>query len=266
MTLPWGKRMSLTFGKVLYAIPLTVTLPVLLLCTVLCDAQVPYRETVPDIRFHVSGQKGLSSLSNDDALFTILAFENEDGQGNDIPIWYTDDSIKPFFQNYNPDYGRTLFIVSSMRNRKRIERKLGVSSYPEYVLVGADRRILTRSHNAEDIIDYVTANLSMFAETDWEEYVLKARDLFESGQSFAARRIISDFLRHARWKSDFSPEVHNAVPRIVATMKDDEMYMFFVAEIKHKYNLGILSDKDVAPFKEEFSTIHMMGDEAPASP
>jgi hypothetical protein len=38
------------------------------------------------------------------------------------------------------------------------------------------------------------------------------------------------------------------------------MYMSFVAEIKHKYNLGILSEEDVAPFRNEFSVIHMMGD------
>lgn len=43
-------------------------------------------------------------------------------------------------------------------------------------------------------------------------------------------------------------------------MKDDDMYMSFVAEIKHKYNLGILSETDVYPFKKEFSIIHIMGD------
>ena len=43
-------------------------------------------------------------------------------------------------------------------------------------------------------------------------------------------------------------------------MKDDEMYMSFVGEIKHKYNLGLFSEEDVAPFKSEFSMIHLMGD------
>ena len=235
-------------------------LSALFLCMPLCEAQVPYRETVPDIRYHVSGERRLSRLSDDDALFTILAFEDEDAAKGTLPVWYTDDAIKPYFQNYNPDYGRTLLVVSSMKNRKSIERKLGVSSYPEYVLVGADRRILTRSGRVEDIIEYVTTNLSSYAETDWVSYLVKAKNLFESGQAFAARRIVSDCLRHVRWDESFPPEVHKTIPRIVATMKDDEMYMSFVAEIKHKYNLGILSEEDVAPFRNEFSVIHMMGD------
>lgn len=241
-------------GRILYI------LSALFLCIPLCEAQVPYRETVPDIRYHVSGERKLSRLSNDDVLFTILAFEDEDAAKQTLPVWYTDDAIKPFFQNYNPDYGRTLIVVSSMENRKSIERKLGVSSYPEYVLVGADRRILTRSGRAEDIIEYVTANLSEYAVTDWVTYIIRARHLFESGQVFAAQRIVSDCLRHIRWDESFPPEVHKAIPRIVSTMKDDEMYMSFVAEIKHKYNLGILSEEDVTPFRNEFSIIHMMGD------
>ena len=224
-------------------------------------AQVPYQETVPDIRYPVGGHKKLSRLSNDDGLFTILAFEDDALVTWETDrIWYTDKDIQPYFQNYNPDYGRTLFIVSKMKNKKRIERKLGVSSYPEFILVGPDLRILTSSHNAEDIIKYVSTNLSYFAETDWEEYIIKAKDLFESGQEFAAQRIVSDCLRHGRWSMDFSPEAHKAIPRIVASMEHNDMYSFYVAEIKHRYNLGILSEEDVAPFKNEFPRIHMMGD------
>ena len=230
------------------------------LCPTLCDAQVPYREIVPDVRYSVGGERKASRLSNDDALFTILAFEDEDVPRETLPLWYTDETIKPYFQNYNPDYGRTLFVVSSMKNRKSLERKLGITSYPEYVLVGADRRILTRSGKAEDIVAYVTSNLSAYAETDWAAYLLRAKDLFEAGQIFAARRIVSDCLRHTRWDESFPPEVHKSIPGIVATMKGDDMYMSFVSEIKHKYNLGILSEEDVAPFKNEFSMIHLMGD------
>ena len=226
----------------------------------LCEAQVPYRETVPDVRYSVAGEKKPSRLSDDDALFTILAFEDEDALGNTLPIWYTDEAIKPYFQNYNPDYGRTLFVVSSMKNKKSVERKLGITSYPEYILVGADRRILTRSDRAEDIVKYVTTNLSAYEKTDWAAYLLRAKDLFDAGQVFAAQRIVSDCLRHIRWDENFSPEVHKAIPRIVATMKGDDMYMSFVGEIKQKYNLGILSEEDVAPFKNEFTMIHIVGD------
>ena len=110
-----------------------------------CGAQVPYRETVPDIKYSVSGERKLSRLSNDDALFTILVFEDANSPKETLPVWYTDESIKPYFQNYNPDYGRTLFVVSSMKNKKSIEKRLGITSYPEFVLVGGDRRILTRA-------------------------------------------------------------------------------------------------------------------------
>ena len=225
-----------------------------------CGAQVPYRETVPDIKYSVSGVRKLSRLSNDDALFTILVFEDANSPKETLPVWYTDESIKPYFQNYNPDYGRTLFVVSSMKNKKSIEKRLGITSYPEFVLVGGDRRILTRSSRAEDIIEYITTNLSEYAVTDWATYLFRAKQLFESGQVFAAQRIVSDCLRHSIWDESFPQEVHKAIPRIIATMKDDEMYMSFVAKIKHKYNLGILSEEDVYPFKNEFSLIHIMGD------
>ena len=227
-------------------------------------AQVPYGEIVPDVKYHVGGQSKPSRLSNDDVLFTILAFEDDREPGGELPLWYTDQSIQPYFQNYNPDYGRTLMVVTSMKNRKVVERKLGVKSYPEYILVGPDRRVLTRSGRFEDIIKYVTTNLSAYAQTDWAAYLLKAKDLFESGQEFAAQRIVSDCLNHARWVDDFPLEVHKVIPKIVASMEHgntfDEEYMFFVAEIKHRYNQGILSEEDVAPFKNQFSMIHMMGD------
>ena len=239
-------------------------LTILSLSAALGYAQVPYGEVAPDVKYPVSGQRKLSRLSNDDVLFTILAFENEAERGSALPVWYTDQSIQPYFQNYNPDYGRTLMIVTSMKNRKGVERKLGVSSYPEYILVGPDRRVLTRSKQFEDIIKYVTTNLSEYAQTDWAAYILKAKDLFDSGQIFAAQRIVSDCLNRARWVDSFPPEVHKAIPLIVASMEHgdtfDERYMFYVAEIKHRYNLGILSEEDVAPFKNQFSMIHMMGD------
>ena len=228
-------------------------LPAFFLCVALCEAQVPYRQIVPDIKYNVSGERRLSRLSNDDALFTILVFEDENAPEEKLPVWYTDDSIKPYFQNYNPDYGRTLFVVSSMKNKKSIERKLGITSYPEYVLVGGDRRILSRSGRAEDIIVYVTTNLSEYAFTDWAAYLSRAKQLFDSGQVFAAQRIVSACLRHVRWDESFPREVHKVIPRIVATMKDDDLYRFFVSEIKYKYYQGILSEEDVAPFKNEFS-------------
>ena len=195
-------------------------LTILCLSAALGYAQVPYGEVAPDVKYPVSGQRKLSRLSNDDVLFTILAFENEAERGSALPVWYTDQSIQPYFQNYNPDYGRTLMIV--------------------------------------------TTNLSEYAQTDWAAYILKAKDLFDSGQIFAAQRIVSDCLNHARWVDSFPPEVHKAIPQIVASMEHgdtfDERYMFYVAEIKHRYNLGILSEEDVAPFKNQFSMIHMMGD------
>lgn len=239
------------------------TIPIvfaLFLSLVLCKAQVPYREIVPDVRYSVAGQTKLSRLSNDDVLFTILAFEDENVPREMLPIWYTDETIKPYFQNYNPDYGRALMVISGMKNKKSVERKLGVSSYPEYILVGPDRRILTRSNKAEDIVEYVTTHLPGYAETDWEAYLLRAGKLLESGQIFAAQRIVADCLCHIRWDEGFPPEVHKTIPRIVATMKGDEMYMYFVGEIKHKFNQGILSEEDVASFTNEFSRIHIMGD------
>ena len=233
------------------------------------NAQVPFGERIPDIRYKVCGQRKLSRLSNDDVLYTILYFgynnESVDGQsGLDAnPEYFAltlSDSLKPYFNNFNPDYGRALMMVSEMKGQAGIERKLGVKSYPDIVLVDPNNRIIARSSKATDIIDYIINNLSMFAVTDWNAYILRASELYETGQVKSAQRIVSDCLRHGRWYEDFSSEAHKAIPKVVSSMKHDEMYMYFVGEVKHRYNQGVLSEDDVAPFKNEFSRIHMMGD------
>jgi len=233
------------------------------------NAQVPFGERIPDIRYKVCGQRKLSRLSNDDVLYTILYFgynnESVDGQsGLDAnPEYFAltlSDSLKPYFNNFNPDYGRALMMVSEMKGQAGIERKLGVKSYPDIVLVDPNNRIIARSSKATDIIDYIINNLSMFAVTDWNAYILRASELYETGQIKSAQRIVSDCLRHGRWYEDFSSEAHKAIPKVVSSMKHDEMYMYFVGEVKHRYNQGVLSEDDVAPFKNEFSRIHMMGD------
>ena len=233
------------------------------------NAQVPFGERIPDIRYKVCGQRKLSRLSNDDVLYTILYFgynnESVDGQsGLDAnPEYFAltlSDSLKPYFNNFNPDYGRALMMVSEMKGQAGIERKLGVKSYPDIVLVDPNNRIIARSSKATDIIDYIINNLSMFAVTDWNAYILRASELYETGQIKSAQRIVSDCLQHGRWNEDFSSEAHKAIPKVVSSMKHDEMYMYFVGEVKHRYNQGVLSEDDVAPFKNEFSRIHMMGD------
>ena len=233
------------------------------------NTQVPFGERIPDIRYKVCGQRKLSRLSNDDVLYTILYFgynnESVDGQsGLDAnPEYFAltlSDSLKPYFNNFNPDYGRALMMVSEMKGQAGIERKLGVKSYPDIVLVDPNNRIIARSSKATDIIDYIINNLSMFAVTDWNAYILRASELYETGQIKSAQRIVSDCLRHGRWYEDFSSEAHKAIPKVVSSMKHDEMYMYFVGEVKHRYNQGVLSEDDVAPFKNEFSRIHMMGD------
>ena len=233
------------------------------------NAQVPFGERIPDIRYKVCGQRKLSRLSNDDVLYTILYFgynnESVDGQsGLDAnPEYFAltlSDSLKPYFNNFNPDYGRALMMVSEMKGQAGIERNLGFKSYPDIVLVDPNNRIIARSSKATDIIDYIINNLSMFAVTDWNAYILRASELYETGQIKSAQRIVSDCLRHGRWYEDFSSEAHKAIPKVVSSMKHDEMYMYFVGEVKHRYNQGVLSEDDVAPFKNEFSRIHMMGD------
>lgn len=241
-----------------------------LLCTTAGYAQESYGKTVPDIKYPVSGQRRPSSLSNDNVLYTILYFgyvnEPKDGQsGLDAnPEYFAltfSDTLNPYFNNFNPDYGRALMIVSTMKNQKRIEKKLNVISYPDIILVDPNRRIIARSNKASDIIDYITTNLSMFAATDWNEYILRALRLYETGQVANAQRIVEDCLRHARWSEDFSTEAHKAIPLIVASMsRDNEMYSSYVGEIKHRYNIGILSEQDVAPFKNDFKRIHLSSD------
>ena len=250
-------RKSLTLLMFLFLLPIA------------SNAQVPLGKRVPDIRYPVSGQRNLSRLSNDDVLYTILYFgynsDPVDGQSGleANPEYFAltfSDSLKPYFNNFNPDYGRALMIVSKMKGQAGIERKMGVTSYPDIVLVDPNNRVIARSAKAADIIDYITNNLSMFAGTDWNAYILRASELYETGQVKSAQRIVSDCLRRGRWYKDFSPEAHKAIPRIVASMKHDDYYMDFVGEIKHRYNQGILSEEDVSPFKKEFSRIHMMGD------
>ena len=248
---------------------LSTLLVILFLLPIVGNAQVPVGERVPDIRYPVGGQRKLSRLSNDDVLYTILYFGYNtapvdrqsvlDANPEYFALTFS-DSLKPYFNNFNPDYGRALMIVSEMKGQVGIERKMGVSSYPDIVLVDPNNRVIARSAKATDIIDYITNNLSMFAVTDWNAYILRASELYETGQVKSAQRIVSDCLRHGRWYKDFSPEAHKAIPRIVASMKHDDYYMDFVGEIKRRYNQGILSEEDVSPFKKEFSRIHMMGD------
>lgn len=248
---------------------LSTLLVILLLLPIVSNAQVPVGERVPDIRCPVSGQRKLSRLSNDDALYTILYFGYNtvpvdrqsvlDANPEYFALTFS-DSLKPYFNNFNPDYGRALMIVSEMKGQVGIERKMGVLSYLDIVLVDPNNRVIVRSAKATDIIDYINNNFSMFAVTDWNAYILSASELYETGQVKRAQRIVSDCLRHGRWYKDFSPEAHKAIPRIVASMKHDDYYMDFVGEIKHRYNQGILSEEDVSPFKKEFSRFHMMGD------
>ena len=44
---------------------------------------------------------------------------------------------------------------------------------------------------------------------------------------------------------------------IVASMKDDEYYTSCVAEIKLRYQKGILSKEDIAPFEYLFPSINL---------
>ena len=180
-------------------------------------AQVAYGDIAPDIRYPVCGQRHCSRLSNDDVLYTILYFGYNDTPSNGQtpldanPEYFLlsfSNALAPFFQNYNPDYGRALMIVSSMKNQKRIERKLNITTYPTILLIDPNRRIIARSNRAEPIIEYITNNLSMFASTDWNEYILRAKALFDSGQIHAAQRIVMDCIRHGRWYNEFTVEAH----------------------------------------------------------
>ena len=232
-------------------------------------AQVAYGNIAPDIRYPVCGQRHCSRLSNDDVLYTILYFGYNDTPSNgqtpleanpEFFLLTFSDALKPYFQNYNPDYGRALMIISTMKNQNRIERKLNITTYPTILLVDPNRRIIARSTKAGPIIEYITNNLSMFTSTDWNEYILRAKALFESGQKHAAQRIVMDCIRHGRWYDEFTIEAHKAIPLIAASMRKDEWYMDCVGEIKYRYNIGILSEEDVRPFQNEFKRIHMTGD------
>jgi hypothetical protein len=44
---------------------------------------------------------------------------------------------------------------------------------------------------------------------------------------------------------------------IVASMKDDEYYTSCVAEIKLRYQKGILSKEDIAPFEYLFPSVNL---------
>ena len=146
---------------------LSTLLVILFLLPIVGNAQVPVGERVPDIRYPVSGQRKLSRLSNDDVLYTILYFGYNtapidrqsvlDANPEYFALTFS-DSLKPYFNNFNPDYGRALMIVSKMKGQVGIERKMGVSSYPDIVLVDPNNRVIARSAKATDIIDYITNN------------------------------------------------------------------------------------------------------------
>ena len=229
----------------------------LLLCVTVCFAQKS--EIVPDIKYHTChnhgfGIKKWTKLSDTHVLYTILYFGFE---GN--PEYFAlelSDSLKPYYNNYNPDYGFSLMLLSSMKNQKRIEKQLGVSSYPDIVLIDPKRRIIARSNKASDIIEYITTHLSMFSTTDWNMFILTAKRMYESGQAEIAQKIVRDCIMLYKWDNDFSPEAHKAIPMIVASMKEDDYYTSCVAEIKLRYQKGILSKEDIAPFEYLFPSIH----------
>ena len=103
---------------------LSTLLVILFLLPIVGNAQVPVGERVPDIRYPVSGQRKLSRLSNDDVLYTILYFGYNtapvdrqsvlDANPEYFALTFS-DSLKPYFNNFNPDYGRALMIVSKMK-------------------------------------------------------------------------------------------------------------------------------------------------------
>ena len=97
----------------------------------------------------------------------------------------------------------------------------------------------------------------MFSTTDWNMFILTAKRMYESGQTAIAQNIVRDCLMLYKWDNDFSPEAHKAIPMIVASMKDDEYYTSCVAEIKLRYQKGILSKEDIAPFEYLFPSINL---------
>ncbi len=230
----------------------------LLLCVTVCFAQKS--ESVPDIKYHTHHIHGLGinkwqKLSEAHVLYTILYFGSD--ANPEYSALESSDSLKPYYNNYNPDYGFSLMLLSSMKNQKRTEKQLGVSSYPDIVLLDPKRRIIARSNKASDIIEYITTHLSMFSTTDWNMYILTAKKMYESGQTAIAQNIVRDCLMLYKWDNDFSPEAHKAIPMIVASMKDDEYYTSCVAEIKLRYQKGILSKEDIAPFEYLFPSVNL---------
>lgn len=241
----------------------------LFLCVIVCYAQK--KDIVPDIKYHTHHIHGLginkcSKLSEARVLYTILyfGFEGNPSDGVSIkdanPEYFAlelSDSLKPYYNNYNPDFGFSLMLLSSMKNQKWIEKQLGVSSYPDIILIGPKRRIIARSDKASDIIEYITTHLSMISTTDWNMFILTAKKLYDSGQKEIAQKIVKDCIMLYKWDNDFSPEAHKAIPLIVASMKNDDYYTSCVAEIKLRYQNGILSKEDIAPFEYLFPSIHI---------
>ena len=230
----------------------------LFLCVIVCFAQKS--EIVPDIKYHTCHIHGLGfnkwhKLSEAHVLYTILYFGSD--RNPEFSALEFSDSLKPYYNNYNPDYGYSLMLLSSVKNQKRIEKQLGVSSYPDIVLLDPKRRIIARSNKASDIIEYITTHLSMFSTTDWNMFILTAKRMYESGQTEIAQNIVRDCLMLYKWDNDFSPEAHKAIPMIVASMKDDDYYTPCVAEIKLRYQKGILSKEDIAPFEYLFPSIYL---------
>lgn len=128
---------------------LSTLLMILFLLPIAGNAQVPVGERVPDIRYPVSGQRKLSRLSNDDVLYTILyfGFNSAPGDGQSEldanPECFAlefSDALKPYFNNFNPDYGRALMIVSKMKSQVGIERKMGGFILPGYRFGGSEQQ------------------------------------------------------------------------------------------------------------------------------
>lgn len=127
-----GEYVSCVRQIVIYMRKLSTLLVILLLLPIVSNAQVPVGERVSDIRYPVSGQRKLSPLSNDDVLYTILYFGYNtapvdrqsvlDANPEYFALTFS-DSLKPYFNNFNPDYGRALMIVSKMKGQVGIERR-----------------------------------------------------------------------------------------------------------------------------------------------
>ena len=247
----------------------SLSICLLFLCGILCFAQK--NNIVPDIKYHTCHNHGFginkwTKLSEAHVLYTILYFGYDGNPKDGISIKDANpeyfalelsDSLKPYYNNYNPDYGFSLMLLSSMKNQKKIEKQLGVTTYPDIILIDPKRHIIARSEKASDIIEYITTHLSMFSTTDWNMFILSAKKLFESGQKKIAQKIVRDCIMLYKWGDDFSPEAHKAIPVIVASMKDDEYYKSCVAEIKLRYQKGLLSKEDIAPFEYLFPSIHI---------